>query len=283
MNADARAQHRATRLAISVVIPTYRRFDLLRRCLLAVCAQDFDAQRFEVIVADDDPCPRRAALLRSWISQAFVALPGRPRVRYLAATRNQGPAGARNRGWREASGEVIAFTDDDTIPDRGWLAHGWRAIAQGSDAVAGAIHMPLRAAPTDYERDASGLSRAEFATANCFVRRSALETVGGFDERFTAAWREDSDLQFSLLDAGFKVGFASDAIVVHPIRPAKWGVSVSQQRKIAFDALLFKKHARRYRERIRPAPPWRYYAIVASGLIAGLATLTHAIPIALAA
>ena len=53
------------------------------------------------------------------------------------------------------------------------------------------------------------------------------------------------------------------------MRPAPWGVSVSQQRKVMFDALLFKKHPRLYRERIRAAPRWDYYVAVAA-LVLGL-------------
>jgi GT2 family glycosyltransferase len=253
---------------MSVVVPTYRRFDLLNRCLTALCEQTFDPARYEIIVADDDAEERRSALLREWLERKYGPATGHPCFRYVPVTRTQGPAGARNAGWRQARGGVIAFTDDDTIPDRAWLSSGWAAMAEGWDAVAGRIRMPLPSQPTDYERDASGLAAAEFATANCFVRRAALEAVGGFDERFTAAWREDSDLQFSLLERGFSCGLAPKAVVVHPIRRAAWGVSVSQQRKIRFDALLFKKHGRLYRERIRSAPPWRYYAI-AGTLVTG--------------
>jgi len=263
-------------IAISVVIPTYRRFELLSRCLAAICAQDFPAERFEVIVADDDAPSARSKRLREWIEREFAYTAGRPSVRYVPVTQTQGPAGARNRGWREARGTVIAFTDDDTIPDRAWLSAGWAAIAEGLDAAAGAIQVPLAARPTDYERDAAGLSHAEFATANCFVRRAALDAVGGFDERFTSAWREDSDLQFSLIERGYACGYTPHAVVVHPVRPARWGISISQQRKILFDALLFKKHRQRYRERIRSAPPWRYYLIVGSALIALAAVLVHA-------
>jgi hypothetical protein len=60
-------------------------------------------------------------------------------------------------------------------------------------------------------------------------------------------------------------------VVVHPVRPAPWGVSIRQQRKVMFDALLYKKHRKFYRQRIRATPRWDYYAIVASlfGLAAG--------------
>jgi hypothetical protein len=57
--------------------------------------------------------------------------------------------------------------------------------------------------------------------------------------------------------------------VVHPVRSAPWGVSVKQQRKVMFDALLFKKHRRLYRERIRAAARWDYYVLTGL-LILGL-------------
>src|SRR5437588_356229 len=80
-----------------------------------------------------------------------------------------------------------------------------------------------------------GLERAEFVTANCFVRRSVLERLGGFDETFRMPWREDADLQFRLLEAGCTIAAAPAALIVHPVRPAPWGVSLRQQRKVMFD------------------------------------------------
>jgi cellulose synthase/poly-beta-1,6-N-acetylglucosamine synthase-like glycosyltransferase len=111
--------------------------------------------------------------------------------------------------------------------------------------------------------------RAEFVTANCFVRHDVLENVGGFDERYAAAWREDSDLQFTLLERGFRIGRAPRAVVVHPVRPSPWGISLRQQRKSLFNALLYKKFPEQYRRQIRSSAPWDYYATV--GAIATVA------------
>src|SRR5207248_7127815 len=98
---------------------------------------------------------------------------------------------------------IIAFTDDDCVPDSGWLAAGLAAFSSPTVvAVAGQTVVPLPANPTDYERNVAGLEKSEFLTANCFVRSDVLAAVGGFDEQFTAAWREDSDLHFRLLDTG---------------------------------------------------------------------------------
>lgn len=216
---------------VSVVVPTCGRPDLLARCLAALERQSLPRGEYEIVVADD-------TALRS------------------------GPAAARNRGWRRARAPVIAFTDDDTVPDPGWLESGLAAVAGGADAVVGRTIMPLCGVPTDYERNESGLERAEFITANCFVRREVLERLGGFDESFRMPWREDSDLHFRLLEHGLRIARAERARVVHPVRPAPWGVSLRQQKKVVFDALLFRKHPRLYRERIRAAPRWDYYLTV---------------------
>jgi GT2 family glycosyltransferase len=121
---------------------------------------------------------------------------------------------------------------------------------------------PLNEPPTDHELMTRGLESAEFVTANAFVWRDALQRVGGFDERFKRAWREDSDLHFRLAELG-DVTRSDRSTVLHPVRPERWGVCLRQQRNTFFDALLYKKHPRLYRERIRRVPPWNYYLIVA--------------------
>jgi GT2 family glycosyltransferase len=228
-------------VAISVVVPTCGRPDLLRRCIAALEAQTLPSDQFEIIVVDDTHS-------------------------------RHGPAAARNRGWRRAHGDIVAFTDDDTVPDRAWLERGLNAFAPDVHAVSGRTIMPIPDEPTDYERNESGLMRAEFITANCFVRRDVLESLGGFDENFRLPWREDSDLQFRLLRAGFTIAHAPDAVVVHPVRPAPWGISLRQQRKVMFDALLFRKHRELYRSRIRSSPRFDYYLTVLA-LVVGVVWL----------
>jgi glycosyltransferase involved in cell wall biosynthesis len=248
---------------VSIVVPTYRRPDMLERCLRALIGQDYDAGRFEIVVCDDGPDDATRERVVAVARECATALPSGPRVRYVPVTTTQGPAGARNAGWRASAARFIAFTDDDTIADPQWLAAGVAALAAGADAVAGRIVVPLDNRPTDYEQDAAGLARAEFATANAFITRAALGRVGGFDARFTSAWREDSDIQFKLLRIGARVIRSHEAVVLHPVRPARWGVSLSQQKKSQFDALLYRKHRVFFRARIRRAPPLLYYAILA--------------------
>jgi GT2 family glycosyltransferase len=257
----------AARLDVSVVVPTRRRPQLLERCLNALATQTLAPERYEIVVCDDGPDEETCLLVRRFADAH------RARgldVRYVPIHAPHGPAAARNAGWRKARAPAIAFTDDDTIPDAHWLEAGLAALARGAAAASGAIVVPLPAWPTDYEADAASLARAEFATANAFVWRTALAAVGGFDERFTAAWREDSDLQFALMRAGGRIVRAPDAIVVHPVRPARWGISLAQQKKNRFEALLYNKHRRLYKRRIARTPPLHYYSIAVAAIAAGL-------------
>ncbi len=263
---------------VSIVVPTYKRPDLLARCLEALLAQDLAPADYEVIIVDDADCIETRDMVQRRAKQA------RSRghtVRYLPAKFTQGPAAARNIGVRAARSEVIAFTDDDCIPCTGWLKAGLAALKDGVAGVAGRISVPLEGAPTDYENNASHLAHSEFVTANCFYRRDALLLVGGFDERFTMAWREDSDLIFSLQERGLQFARASDALVVHPVRAARWGVSIGQQRKSLFNALLYKKHPALYRQKVQSGPPWRYYGIVGALLVVLAGAIAMLGPIAL--
>jgi glycosyltransferase involved in cell wall biosynthesis len=264
-------------LRATIVVPTYRRPGLLDRCLLALTAQEFDPGQFEIIVADDAASEVTRRQVDDWAARSAIS------IRYTRPAGGRGPAAARNAGWRLARGNIIAFTDDDCIPDLRWLAEGVQAIEKGAEAVTGRVIVPLPDRPTDYERNAAGLETAEFVTANCFIRRGVLEALGGFDERFTAAWREDSDLQFALLESGRRVVRATRAIVFHPIQPSRWGVSIRQQRKSQYNALLYKKFPNRYRRHIQSSAPWSYYAIVAAMATAAASATAGATVIVLAA
>ena len=252
---------------VSVVIATRERPDPLLRCVDALLRQTLPSPQFEIIIVDDASTRATRERVMAGLSQRRHARRA-PTLRFLWLPSNRGSAAARNHGILAARGAIIAFTDDDTVPDQDWLRLGMRAIAGGADAVAGRIVVPLPAVPTDYERDAASLENAAFVTANCFVRRELLAAIGGFDERFRTAWREDTDLCFRLRASGAIVRSAPAARVVHPVQPARWGVSLAQQRKVMFDALLYKKFPRGYRRYVRRQPPWEYYAAVVAGLCA---------------
>jgi histidinol-phosphate phosphatase family protein len=165
----------------------------------------------------------------------------------------RGPAAARNAGWRAASAPWVVFVDDDVRPGRDWgdrlrddLAplQPWVAASQGE------VRVPLPAGrrPTDWERNVAGLATARWITADLAVRRAALAQVGGFDERFPRAYREDADLALRLMDAGWELTRGTRE-VEHPVGAAGRWVSVRKQAGNADDVLMTALHGRGWRER----------------------------------
>lgn len=250
----------ASTFALSVVLPTSGRMDLLDRCLDALTRQSLPGALYEVIVVDDEPDHNTLHLVAGWRART---LDRGPRLVYLPNTNQHGPAAARNLGWRSARAPAIAFTDEDTIPTPGWLAQGLAGLTDKVDVVCGQLDTP---AVRSGQREQA--ARDGFSVANCFCRRSLLEQLKGFDERFEQAAHCQADLHFRLLAIDARIVHAPEARVVLPPQPLPWGASLARTRDVVFDALLYKKHPRLYRERIAAAPPWDDYLAVAALLVA---------------
>ena len=203
------AQHVTTSApSISVVIPTRNRPAELGACLsrLAPGAQSLAAEAYEVIVSDDGDGVGTAQLLAR--DFPFARLVAGPRL---------GPAANRNAGARAACAPWIAFTDDDTLPARDWLAN-LLIMADGRDVVEGrttcdaGIHSPMQTAPINE-------SGGWWWSCNLGVRREFfLSVLGGFDERFPFAHMEDVDFRERARSAGAREIFAPNAVVDHPPR-----------------------------------------------------------------
>src|SRR5215213_11648746 len=113
---------------ISVVIPTRDRNETLARCLdrLAPCAQSLSHDQYEVIVTDDSA----HAAARELLFDRY------PWARWTGGPR-RGPAANRNAGMRAARGEWLAFTDDDCLPEPGWLSAFEAALTATPGALVG--------------------------------------------------------------------------------------------------------------------------------------------------
>ncbi|AKD56914.1 glycosyltransferase family 2 protein [Spirosoma radiotolerans] len=257
----------------SVVIPTYQQPALLLKCLDALGRQRLSHDQFEIIVVDEGNSPETETAVLLFARQ--IARDGTPiEVRYLGQPQRRGLAAARNRGWRAARGRVIAFTDEDCLPEPTWLSAALTCFQRGAQVLSGQLRVHLPNQPTPLDRTATFLKRAEFMASNCFCRKSTLDRVGGFEEAFDTDWREDSDLQFKFLQVGIPIAKCPEAVVVYPIRPCPWYELLQDERNNCYDALLYKRHPDLFRERI---PTYRrqvigYYASVGS-IVLGLVGL----------
>ena len=84
---------------VSVVVPTFKRPELLERCLAALVAQTFDSSAYEIIIADDAASELTRHQVEDWRSRCQLT---GPLIHYLPVRDSQGPAAARNAGWRFA-------------------------------------------------------------------------------------------------------------------------------------------------------------------------------------
>ncbi|HYI19163.1 MAG TPA: HAD-IIIA family hydrolase [Solirubrobacteraceae bacterium] len=190
----------------------------------------------------------------------------------------RGPAAARNAGWRRSRADWVAFLDDDVEPEAGWADALRRDLAgAGPDVggVQGRIVVPLPAGrrPTDWERSTRGLETARWATADLAYRREVLDAVGGFDERFPRAYREDADLGLRVTASGRRI-VVGERVVRHPVRPAPPWVSLAKQAGNADDVLMRRLHGGDWRERAgvpRGRRPRHLATAAAGALAAGLA------------
>ncbi len=273
---------------VSVVIPTFKRPGLLIKCLKHLDNQSLLKHEYEVLVISDGPDEITAETVRQYAATSQMDLV------FMSTPGKQGPAVARNLGWHAASSPLIAFTDDDCEPDVHWLENfleafrekaGLKNYIPGSAeylnkamnvqiAFTGFTKVPVNSRPTDFEQNTHGLQFADFITANCAVSVSAMQVTGGFDERFGTAWREDSDLEFNLLNHAVHILRVREAVVVHPVRKAPWGISIKEQRKGLYDALLYKKHPDFYRKRLSPGIIIDFYFIVMVAIICLLALIS---------
>ncbi|MCA9944144.1 MAG: glycosyltransferase [Anaerolineales bacterium] len=212
---------------VTVAVCTRDRPDDMRRCLEAFMQLPDDGQEYLVI----DNCPSSDA------TEQLVASYG-GRVRYVREDR-PGLNIARNRALAEASHEIVAFNDDDAVPDPGWLRALRRNFADPEVLCVTGLTMPLEletAAQEMFEQYSPfgrGFCRQEFwgspemalaagrvgAGANMALRRSTLAKVGPFDEALDAGTRTqsggDTEMFARILAQGYHIVYDPAALSWH--------------------------------------------------------------------
>lgn len=247
----------------SVVVATRNRAARLPRLVAALEAQTLAADRFEVVIVDDASGDDTGEVLAELVRRSPLAL------RSLSTDRRGGPGVARNVGWRATRAPVVAFTDDDCVPQPRWLETGLDALDDRHRVVIGRT---LPAPDQEHRRGPfSRVIRVEsiqlFEACNIFYRREDLQRAGGFDPAFRNSG-EDVDLGWRVTDAGAEAVYAPDAVVHHDIRPSRlWPAVVDRQRGDGIP-LLFARHPDRRGEHLWAGVFWtRTHAYTLSAVI----------------
>ncbi len=208
---------------LSVVISTLGSYELLERVLDGFARQDVDPRRFEVVVVADAADPEPEAVRR--------AIGQRPYATRLLTGTVPGASANRNVGWRATRSSLVLFTDNDTVPVRGFVGEHlrWHGNAPAAEVVViGPVRWAREVGVTPFMKwldrgiqfdfgsiQGTEASWAHVYSANVSVKRSFLERVGGFDEQLLPYGHEDLDWGYRARPHGLRVLFNRRAIVDH--------------------------------------------------------------------
>lgn len=225
---------------VSVVVSTHRRAAFLAELMSCLADQTLPRSRYEIVVVDDGSDDGPGG---TWATLCELVAAAPSRARALRSASSSGPAGGRNLGVSRSRAPVLAFTDDDCLPQPGWLAALLDEVERGADLVQGLTRPDPRgtatAGPWDRTLTVDGPTPL-FETCNIAYRRSWFERLGGFDEAdpLTAPgaglhFGEDAVLGGRLVAAGGATAFRPDAIVHHRWLPGSFREHLLQVRRLA--------------------------------------------------
>ncbi|MFA5508327.1 MAG: glycosyltransferase [Vulcanimicrobiota bacterium] len=204
-------------MRISVVIPTYNRADSLSVVLPSLLDQTFPAEQYELLLCDAGSTDGTKELTEELKDPRIVFTPGP----------NTGRSGARNRGVREARGDLILFTDADIIAEPDLLQQHFDYHSRfPGDAVVGCeVQVNTLEEYREYREDPQAHARHSvnrttvpwhyFLTGNASARKADLLRVGGFDEDFTGYGHEDLELGYRLQQSGCVLRYNPFAVNYH--------------------------------------------------------------------
>jgi glycosyltransferase involved in cell wall biosynthesis len=211
---------------LTVVIATYNRCDTLKKAILAYQRQTELRGIREILVVDDGSSDTTPAMLAELAEKSVVP------IRHLRQE-NKGPATARNVGIRQATTDLILFTDDDIIPSTVLVAehlNRHREFPQLTAAVLGYMTWSPEVNPTpfmewygkhgallDYSTldGQTEIAEGHFYTGNISLKTAFLRQNGGFDEDFKAAAYEDIEFGYRLRKAGMRLFYNRKALAYH--------------------------------------------------------------------
>lgn len=223
-------------MRFSVIVPTYDDWNGLAKCLAGLENQTIESEQYQVIVVDNS---------ESGIVPDDFNLPAGMQ---LIHEPEPGSYIARNRGAGLATGEILAFTDSDCIPDKDWLAKAENCFSQKNcELIGGAVQIFQSAKENKYGYLYESIAAfpqhknvpvGKGVTANLFVKSSVFEAVSGFSTTVVAG----GDWEFTrrCTKEGFKMIYCKSALVLHPARTLA-GIFKKQQRMVCGGALSIKQ------------------------------------------
>lgn len=233
---------------ISVVIATYNRVNLLTRLLDELINQTIDKEEYEIIVIDDGSTDETSKVMMEYINKYN-------NIKYIKQN-NKGPARARNKGIQMAKGDIVAFTDDDCIPDDNWLEIVKLKFAENNALIGleGRTYT-IKDKITPLTHQVTNINGGHsYPACNIAYLAEFLKKEGGFCEEFPHPHNEDVELAWRMLKYG-QILFCKEMVVCHPPRHEKFISKIKWLRFLESDFCLYYKHPEKYCQ-TRASGPW---------------------------
>ena len=194
---------------ISVIVPTHNRLESLQKKLQALEGQSGDIEVVVVMDGCTDGTQR-------FLAEYNPPFPLQTVVTGDSYGQGKGAAFARNRGVEAAKGEILLFSDDDVIPQAGWIQAHQQAHLVPRAVVVGRLLLPpqLRGCGAA-ELPGPGVFWWNITGNNTSLSRALFEDVGGYDESFASYGGEDPDLGYRLMQIKAKLVYAPEALAIH--------------------------------------------------------------------
>lgn len=235
-------------MEITVIIPTYNRVDSLHQTLQALQKQTLATHLYEVIVVNDGSTDGT----ETYLNNVALTL---SHFRFFTQ-KNAGPAAARNKGIYAAKGRIIAFTDDDCIPQDNWLEVIYHTFEKTNCVgVQGSTYTDVQdITPLTHQIDNEN-GNASVPTCNAAFTKDALLRIHGFDEHFPYPHNEDADLAWRIEKVG-SILFEKKMRVYHPPRLDSFKKVAKRMKIMESEFRLFYRNPQAYQQK-RAASPWK--------------------------
>ena len=226
---------------ISIVVCTHNRADLLADCVDSLLKQTIEKNRFEIIIVDNNSTDNTEKIAKKLINSSDI--------KYLQE-KTIGYSAPRNCGWKTASGNIVAYIDDDEIATSDWLENIEKAfqIGEKPDIVGGICMLKYDVNPPDWFIESMGgtnINRQKgilnqrkdcyLGCGNIAFKKEVLEKLNGFSNDFNMKngflmTGEDTDICLRAKNAGFQLFYDPDIKIYHRMNQNNYDIEIRKQK-----------------------------------------------------
>jgi glycosyltransferase involved in cell wall biosynthesis len=244
------------KILISVVVTTYNRGNILKYCLDCLADQTIDKSLYEVVVVNNNSTDNTQQIVDDYVKKFY-------NFKAVLETK-QGSAHARNRGWQEAKGGIIAYIDDDAKTTKDWcekILKDFNTITPKPVAIGGRVFpwyegTPPRWFADEFEirtwgKDARFLKEKEcFVTMNTAIRKEMFEKYGGFNIEYGPVYDiprmgDDTEFFYRIFNKEPFLWYDPELVVLHWTPKNRMKISYRFNRSMKNGEATAKMHQRK--------------------------------------